>query len=334
MSRIVLVQPRPAERLSGGYLYNARMAAHGAWEIVSVDREELEHGLSSIGDGLVIADSIWLAEATMAPFLALRERDIRLAVMMHSFPSMIAAAESGQTVRSRPTTFELEMLQRVDLVVLPGPHYGDMLRQHGVKVAICEPGIDHAWRVLPRPRRGACTLVSVGAVTARKGFRDVLEAMRQEGRQAELHWTVIGSLEVDPRYAEGICALATEFPGVSLIGQKHPDEVRERVIASDVLVMPSYDENHPLVLLEAMAASVPAVTYEAGAAAHILGAGTRGLSGPIGNRATLARNLTRLMDDESERYRMAEACWQWQRHLPSWATAAARAQSALKRIDP
>src|SRR5688500_5451372 len=120
MSRSLLVQPAAGERLSGGYLYNGQMAAHGAWEIRGLAAGQLEQGLSGGDHDLVIADSIWLAEeSTIAPFLALRARGIRLAVMLHSFPSMIAAAEDGRGIRSHPTPFELQTLETLGLVIVP-----------------------------------------------------------------------------------------------------------------------------------------------------------------------------------------------------------------------
>jgi glycosyltransferase involved in cell wall biosynthesis len=330
MSRIVLVQPTAGERLSGGYLYNARMAAHGAWKIASGAPERLGELLAGIEADLVLADSLWLAPDSIAPLLALAARGLPLAFLLHSFPSLIAAAERGQPPPAAPSRFEIETLERVGRVLVPGPHYRDLLRPHRVAVTICPPGIDDAWRAPPRPRRERCALISVGAVSARKGFLDVLEAMRCAGRQADLRWTVIGSLQADPGYAQQLRALAEACGEISLVGQQQPDEVRKLLVASDLLVMPSHDENHPLVLLEAMAASVPAVAYDAGAAARMLGHGARGLLSPIGDRTALARNLTRLMDDEPLRFRMAQACWRWQRRQPSWASAAQQARRLLE----
>jgi glycosyltransferase involved in cell wall biosynthesis len=335
MSRIVLVQPTAGERLSGGYLYNARMAAHGAWETAGVEPERLGELLAEIEGDLVLADSLWLAPDSIAPLLALSARGLPLAFLLHSFPSLIAAAERGQPPPAAPSRFEIETLERVGRVVVPGPHYRDLLRPHRVAVTICPPGIDDAWRAPPRPRRDHCALISIGAVSARKGFLDVLDAMRCAGRQADLRWTLIGNLQVDPGYAQEVRALAAQCGEVSLLGQQQPDQVRKLLVASDLLVMPSHDENHPLVLLEAMAASVPAVAYDAGAAARMLGHGARGLVSPIGDRAALARNLTCLMDDEPRRYRMAQACWRWQRRLPSWASAAQHARRLLESwLDP
>jgi glycosyltransferase involved in cell wall biosynthesis len=198
-----------------------------------------------------------------------------------------------------------------------------------VRSLICQPGVEAHWRVPPRPRAGPCALVSVGAVTRRKGFLDVLEALERQRPRGDYRWTVVGSLEADPAYAAEVGARAAGDTAVALVGQKPPSEVRDLVVGSDLLVMPSYDENHPLVLLEAMAASVPAVAYQAGAAAAMLGNGARGLVGPVGDKACLAANLARLIDDEGERQRLAQACWRWQRSLPDWTQAAAEARTAL-----
>lgn len=329
MTGVLLVQPDAGGRISGGYLYNARMAEGGAWELCDVTAAGLARALERVAREVVLADSIWLTEDTLAPFVRLRERGVRTGVMLHSFPSMIATAESGQGVRAEPTAFELEALAALGAVVVPGRHYADMLAGRGLRVIVAPPGIDDAWRAPPRPRQGPCALVSVGAVTPRKGFLDVAEALAARPRRDDVRWTVIGSLDVDPVYAGAVAERARALGNVVLCGQQPPAETRRAVQRSDVLVMPSYDENHPLVLLEAMAASVPAVAYAAGAAAHMLDHGRAGLVGAIGDTGALAAHLERLIGDEAERYRMAEACWERQRALPGWPEAARRARAEL-----
>jgi glycosyltransferase involved in cell wall biosynthesis len=330
VSHVVLVQPRPGERISGGYLYNAQMARHGAWQICDVDPEGLAARLPALDAGLLIADSIWLTEGAFGPFFDAAARGQRVAALMHSFPSFIAAAEGGGAPPAGPSGFEIEALERLGLVIAPGRHYADLLAGHDVEVLIAEPGVGDGWRLEPRPRRGPCSIVTVGAVTPRKGQLDVLEALRPRARDPNFRFTMVGSLRADERYADAVAELMQEFVGVTLAGQMSPEQTCELVKAADVLAMPSYDENQPLVLLEAMAASVPAVAYAAGATAHMIGHGREGLVCPIGDRDALGRSLGRLIDDEGERWRMALACWERQRTLPDWATAARRVREALE----
>ena len=327
MGGALIVQPNPGGRISGGYRYNAEMAAHGAWDLLGLQAEDLEKGVDPADHDWVIADSIWLTEWTIAPFLRLRKQGVRVGVLLHSFPSMIAAAESGRAIEA-PTAFELEAIEKLGTALLPGPYYAELLGGRA-DVRVFEPGVDDAWRAPPRPRGDRCTLVSVGAVTPRKGFLDVANALEARPRRDDYRWIVVGSLDVDPAYGRELQRRAEQLETVVLMGQRSPSETREIVQRADLLVMPSYDENHPLVLLEAVAASVPSVAYAAGAAAHILGNG--GLVAPVGDEARLGAHLERLIGDEGERYRMAEACWSIQAGLPNWATAARRAKDSLAR---
>ncbi len=331
MHRAVLIQPVSNGRISGGFLYNARMAAHDAWELMDTSTDQLAK-LSSqlVSNRPVLMDSIWLTEECVEPFFDLRARGWRVGVMLHSFPSMIAATERGQSPLAHPSRFEVQALERLGWVVVPGRHYADMLAGCNARVVIAEPGIDDAWRAEPRRRNGPCRVVSVGAATPRKGFLDVAEILVERGG-SDFHWTVVGSLDKDTTYAQRLVERTRSLPLVAFAGQQPPSEVQRIVRGSDLLVMPSYDENQPLVLVEAMAASVPAVAYAAGAAQHMLAHGREGLIAPIGDRATLSDHLNRLLDDEATRYAMAVECWKRQTSIPNWPAAARKALEALSR---
>jgi glycosyltransferase involved in cell wall biosynthesis len=326
--RPLLVQPASGGRISGGFLYNARMAEHGLWDVLDVAPAELPQRLAQLPiERPILMDSIWLTPEAAPHFFALQARGARLGSMLHSFPSMIAATENHRPPPERPSSFEVEASERLHVVVVPGRHYKDLLSETGAFVLIAEPGIDDAWRKEPRHRNGACRLVSVGAVTPRKGFLDVLEAL--DGTRSDYRWSVVGSLEADPAYASALSQRARGRSNIELCGQLTPDATRRTVQQADLLLMPSYDENQPLVLLEAIAASVPAVAYAAGATRHMLEHEREGLIAAVGDRRALAAHLGRLLEDEPSRYRMATQCWERQRSLSSWQGAAGRAGAAL-----
>jgi len=331
MNRVLLVQPDPGSRISGGYLYNTKMAEHGAWDLLSLPAGDPAGRLDPGEHALVLADSMWLTQEGIKPFSRLRSRGVAMGIVLHSFPSMIAAAESGLGARNEPTAFELEVLEQFGNVIAPGRHYADLLAGRA-DVHVLEPGIDDEWRAPPRRRGERCALVSVGAVTPRKGFLDVVQVLEERTRKDDYQWTVVGALDVDVEYARAVRERTARLGTVVLTGQRSPDETRAIVQRADVLVMPSYDENQPLVLLEAMAASVPSVAYAAGAAARMLGDGKAGFVGPVGDRKKLAVNLDRLISFEAERHRMARHCYKRQEKIPSWVTAARHAKDALSRI--
>jgi glycosyltransferase involved in cell wall biosynthesis len=331
----LLVQPAALGRISGGYLYNARMAAGGLWETLDIAVAELPTLRERIEEARpVLMDSIWLTPEHASVFLDLQARGHRVGMMLHSFPSMIEATENGREPMARPSAFELDALEQLNVVVVPGSHYRDLLAGARATIVVAEPGIDDAWRARPRRRNGPCRLVSVGAVTPRKGFLDVLEVLhaRSNPKGDDFTWSAAGSLEVDPSYAQRVADLCRRVPSATLHGQLTPEATRHLVQQSDLFLMPSYDENQPLVLLEAMAASVPSVVYAAGAARHMLEHGRQGFVTDIGDKDTFGRHVFQLLEDEQQRYAMALACWERQQSLPNWPTAARQGRAELQRV--
>jgi hypothetical protein len=146
MQRSVLVQPPARGRISGGFLYNARMAEHAAWDVIDVPASELGElaGRLDVQRPLLM-DSIWLDETHGPAFFELRARGRQVGVMLHSFPSMIAAAESGREPLQAPSRFEVQAIEQLGLVVVPGRHYADMLAGSRARIVIAEPGIDAGW---------------------------------------------------------------------------------------------------------------------------------------------------------------------------------------------
>jgi glycosyltransferase involved in cell wall biosynthesis len=330
----LLLQPASGGRISGGFLYNTRMAEHGLWQLLDVEPERVPELASLPVEQPLLMDSLWLTEAHAQPFLAQAAQGRRVGVMLHSFPSLIRAAEAGYSAPTTPSAFELQTLERLGLVVVPGRHYADVIGRGRARIVTAEPGLDDGWRAPPRPRQGPCRIVSVGAVTPRKGFLDVAEVLLRRAHDADYVWLVLGSLDVDPGYARRLAERTRSLPGVQLLGQMPPHEVQRQVRNSDLLLMPSYDENQPLVLLEALAASVPSIAYAAGAARQMLEHEREGLIAPIGDQRLLGEYLERLLGDEPRRQALAAACWQRQEQLPSWPEAASRAQLALAGAWP
>src|SRR6185295_14633889 len=112
VSEPLLIQPASGGRISGGYLYNARMAEQGLWRLCELEPERLPELAASLQGRPLLMDSIWLTPEHAAPFLDLAGRGQRVAVMLHSFPSLISAAESGASAPAAPSAFELETLAR------------------------------------------------------------------------------------------------------------------------------------------------------------------------------------------------------------------------------
>jgi glycosyltransferase involved in cell wall biosynthesis len=76
---------------------------------------------------------------------------------------------------------------------------------------------------------------------------------------------------------------------------------------SSVFVLPSFYENFPFSLLEAMAMKVPCVASDVGAIDEIIDDGKTGLLFPVGDSERLASHISALLQDEPKRWQIGEA---------------------------
>jgi len=94
---------------------------------------------------------------------------------------------------------------------------------------------------------------------------------------------------------------------VELPGWVGPERVAELIASADILVLPSFIENLPLSIVEAMAAGVAVVATPVGAVPDIVRDGETGLLVPAGDVDTLTAALTRLVNDPGLRERLGTA---------------------------
>jgi hypothetical protein len=117
---------------------------------------------------------------------------------------------------------------------------------------------------------------------------------------------------------------------VELAGQRDHDETLAALRDSDLLLITSFTENHPLVALEALAARVPVVGYGVGGLPDIVRHEETGLLAPLLDIPRLSSLLGRSIGDASERRRLSEGCALAARELPTWPESALMFEKTLQ----
>ena len=84
-------------------------------------------------------------------------------------------------------------------------------------------------------------------------------------------------------------------------------DAREWLLRADVFVLSSAIEGMPNALMEAQLCGLPAVTTDAGGAGEVVVDGETGFVVPVGDEASFAAALQRLLEDPELRRRMGEA---------------------------
>jgi glycosyltransferase involved in cell wall biosynthesis len=127
---------------------------------------------------------------------------------------------------------------------------------------LAQIGDDHTWK-----------LVYIARVVPIKGLLDLLSSMDILCRHGfpNLHLDVLGPTEHVPEYYEA-CLAKIESLGLQDHVTIHGTvNVRDMLDQFDLLVLPSYNEGQPIVVLEAMAAGIPTVGTDVGGMRQLIG---------------------------------------------------------------
>ena len=131
---------------------------------------------------------------------------------------------------------------------------------HWAKIKVVHCGIepDRFPRPLPLPTGGP-HLVAVGRFSAQKGFALLIEAMAIAAPSLpDLHLTLVGDGEMRREIKDLIDKYGLG-PRITLAGWQDEAGVRKSLDAAQALILPSFAEGLPMVLMEAMANGRPVI---------------------------------------------------------------------------
>lgn len=140
-------------------------------------------------------------------------------------------------------------------------------------------------------------VIAVGRLDYQKGFDRLLDAWALLPEELRKTWRldIFGQGEWEQMLNEQIARLGI---GGSAKINKPTNAIFEEYAASDFLVMTSHYEGFPMVMVEAMACGVPAVSFDFPCGPRdIIAPGLNGIITPEGDVPALAAEMQRLMED-------------------------------------
>jgi len=167
--------------------------------------------------------------------------------------------------------------------------------RHWPRLHVVHCGVDPARYDRPRAP-GAGRLLFVGRLAAVKGVPVLFEALAALCRtRPDVTLTLIG--DGPERAALEAGAQAMGIAGMLRFeGYRDADFVADALTRADALVLPSFAEGVPVVLMEAMAARLPVVATAVGGVGELVEHGVSGLIVPPGNADALARAILAALD--------------------------------------
>jgi glycosyltransferase involved in cell wall biosynthesis len=281
-------------------------------------------------DAVVMVDGLAFGALTD---LVLKDIPRRFVALVHH----PLALETGLSERRRRALAESERsaLTRAEAVVVTSPLTARILASdYGVaagRITVALPGTDPAPRATGSAPGEAPLLLAVGAVSPRKAYGVLVEALAGLG---DLPWRmrILGATDRAPEEAARVAAAIRDagLAGrVSLEGAQ-PDPVLEEAYATaDLFVMPSLFEGYGMVLAEAMARGLPIVCTTGGAAAETV-PDDAALKVPPADAPALAFALRQAITDMGLRRRLAGASHAAGRRLPTWPDTAGTIAGVLR----
>ncbi|MEW2912729.1 glycosyltransferase [Leisingera sp. JC11] len=151
----------------------------------------------------------------------------------------------------------------------------------------------------PLPQ-GPLRLAAIGRFVEQKGQMVLVRAMAQLVQHIpDLHLALIGDGEMRPELERAIAEQGLQR-NITLTGWLAEEGVREELARAHALVMPSFAEGLPMVVMEAMAAARPVIaTYIAGTPELVL-TGQTGWLVPAGDETALAETVLELSQTPQE----------------------------------
>jgi glycosyltransferase involved in cell wall biosynthesis len=141
------------------------------------------------------------------------------------------------------------------------------------------------------------------ALNRDKGLDDLLAVLPDLARRHPQSTWVLAGLETPERIREELrrsgLEAGVEAGRIRYLGPVGPEQKESLLLESSLLVLPSYYENMPNILLEGMAAGMGVVATDVGAIPEMLGYGEGGFVVAPGDHAALAQALDRLLSAPS-----------------------------------
>lgn len=174
--------------------------------------------------------------------------------------------------------------------------------EHWHKVHLVRCGVDRSFIDLDtRPFPSGPRLVSVGRLCEQKGQILLVEALAAVARSGvEFELVLVGDGEMRP---EVEAAIARRGLGdrVRVTGWASGEEVREHILRARAMILPSFAEGLPVVLMEALGLGRPVLsTYVAGIP-ELVEPGTSGWLVPAGSVDALAQGIREVLATPPER---------------------------------
>jgi glycosyltransferase involved in cell wall biosynthesis len=340
--RVAFLTVGDTTRLTGGYLYHARLFEGLRERNVEVvefvpcgdsvgEQEAASRGLAASFDptsfDVVVVDA--LARVASSPGIGRWRRARPVVAMVHELPSV---AGNGDPAFEEP-------LLRADRLVTVSRHGREVLRSRGVpdgRISVVPPGFDRlpargtGEAEPPSLRTDAPRALCVAQWIERKDILTLVEAWTARERGGAT-LELVGDTDADPDYAAAVRDAIGTDTSITVTGPVDDSALASAYSAADLFVLPSRYEGYGVVYVEALAHGLPVVACEVGPVPGLVGR-EAALLVPPGDAAALSGALDLRLGAPERRARMSSAARRRAAGLPRWRDTVNGFEAVLRSV--
>lgn len=246
------------------------------------------------------------------------ERDCAMGAVFSGYPNLLTIHGNMRVHAKRPENsrnfyyryaamLESLCLRRTDGVVAISTYTQDLVKDLAGRVWLLPNAVDRRFFDVGIDPPAIPRILVVGSIGERKNPIGLIEACEPLLRDQSITLAFAGTGEAGGGYAARFEERSRQIPGIETLGFIGRDELARQMAASTMLVLPTFEDNCPMVLLEAMAAGLPVAASRVGGVPDLVTHELNGLlfdpKSPDGIRAC----VNRLAHDHDLRKRIAQA---------------------------
>ncbi len=347
MTRIVFAIPGELETPTGGFVYarNILPALSRTMDIdvcalpasypfptpadIDVSRRALTDAMSA--DAILLIDGLALGAFDAEMLDGLEARFVALVHHPLGLEEGLTTAQKDAFLAS-----ERAALGKAQHVIVTSRATASTIRElfqvSGDKITVAEPGVLRGKRATLNGEPPH--LVCVGAITPRKGFATLVDALNAV---IDLPWraTFTGALHRSPQTAQALREQIARYgldSRIVITGPLNETELSALYTTGDMFALASRYEGYGMAFAEAMAHGLPAVASGEGAVRDTV-PDAAGIYVETLEAVDFAAALRTLLTDPEVRRQKAEGAWQHAQALPSWDETASVVARVLKAVS-
>ena len=327
MLRLVLVTIGDPTQLTGGHLYQRRLAQHASEAGATIDVRPIPSRpltAQRLAAGAILRDAASHADMLIVDSIAAASVAGRMEHLGVPTLGLVHQRPGGAAPTRRRYALDLRAYREMTAVVATGPALANELRALGVEnVEVLIPGTDPAPEIADPPdlRDGRrIAILCVANWLPAKNVAELLIAFKSlPPSAATLH--LVGDTRANRPYGDKVFGLLRD-PSLShrvvVHGALEPDAVAPLRAGADLFALPSLEETYGMAWAEAMAAGLPIVGWNTSNLPNLITHGSEGLLVSTGDTRGLTSALATLAIDTSLRIRLGRAAKQRAAAFPTW----------------